>query len=201
MDSREATNSTPKLAKHQSDVDDMPGMLYKPVEVVRTNTRQEVCIFIFIGFCLLFEARSAYISLQTYYRHERPVAVTRIPHPWPDRPNGVLNLPSEAAYGYNEGFDKRRGRSGVSIERGGCGMETRVYQPPLPHRRVPLTCKFHVVSIFSTSPPQRSACSSPFFNSKPHLDSWVNPTSMQNFSISASAIPFAALAHKYTGGS
>jgi len=36
---------------------------------------------------------------------------------------------------------------------GGRGMGVGVYQLLLPHRRVPLTREFHVVSIFSTSPP------------------------------------------------
>jgi len=100
MDSRKASNNTLKSTNHQSDVDDIPGMLYKPVEVDRANTRQEVYIFIFICFCSFFEVRSAHIGLQAYYLHERLIAVTSILHPWPDHPQGVLGRPSEAAYGY-----------------------------------------------------------------------------------------------------
>ena len=79
MDSREASNSTLKSANHQFDVDDILGMPCKPVEVDRVNTREEVCVFIFICFCSFFEARSAHISLQTYYYlRERLIAVTSI---------------------------------------------------------------------------------------------------------------------------
>jgi len=102
MDSRKASNNTLKSTNHQSDVDDIPGMLYKPVEVDRATTQQEVYIFIFICFCSFFEVRSAHISLQAYYLHERLTGVTSILRPWP-RPRGgggVLGRPSEAAYGY-----------------------------------------------------------------------------------------------------
>jgi len=79
MDSRDASNSTLKSANHQADIDHILDVLCKPVEVVRANPRQEVCIFIFICcFCSLFEVRGAHISLQTSFLQERLIAVTSI---------------------------------------------------------------------------------------------------------------------------
>jgi len=101
--------------KHQSDIDDILDMLCKPVKVVRTSTRQEVCIFIFICFCLLFEVRSVHISLQTYYLHERLIAITSNLHLGKTVQTGISVAPA-TAYGYNEGLDRRTGRSGASIE-------------------------------------------------------------------------------------
>ena len=92
MDSWDANNSKLKSTHHQSDIDYILSIL---VGVVCVSTQEEVCIFIFIYFCSFFKARSAYISLQVYYLHECPIAVTSTPHPWPDHWNDVLSCTSE----------------------------------------------------------------------------------------------------------
>jgi len=58
---------------------------------------------------------------------------------------------------------------------GGCGMEVRMYQLPLPPTYTQVLRRINLLDE-----------SSPFFNSKSYLNSSVNSTSMQNLSISVS---------------
>jgi len=190
MDNREANNSTLKSTHHQSDIDNNLSIL---VEVVCASTQQEVCIFIFICFCSFVEVRGAHISLQTYYLHERPIAVTSVPHPWLDRRNDVLGRTSEESLRRQRRMGKKEvNAASESLVNGGCGAEARTYHSPPSRRRVPLIRKFRVMAIFLTTPLRNA-----FFNSKTHLDSSANPT--RDFSTAASTILFTALAHKNAG--
>jgi hypothetical protein len=181
-------DGTLKLTHHQKNVDDILSIL----DFVHASTRQEVCIFIFICF-------------YSFLKRELTLVADLLPTRMPDRRHqhltslaglskgGSLSHKQREAHGDNERLDRRTGCFEESIERW-LGTEARAYHLPLSHRRAALTSKPHVLSIFSTSPPQKSTCSFAFFNSESHLDSSANQT--RYFLTPASTLPFAPLAHK-----
>ena len=69
------------------------GIRCQPVELIRASTRQEVCIFIFICFCSIFNALALVYRPTTYYTNSRSLSSTS--HPGPDRQNWTLSRPSE----------------------------------------------------------------------------------------------------------
>jgi hypothetical protein len=100
-----------------------------------------VCIFIFICFCSIFEA------LTLVYRHTTCYTNTRSLTPafrilGQTVETGFSAAQARKAGGDNEGLDRSCSRESIEL-----WLWDRSEHPPPPRRCVPLTRKFHVVSI------------------------------------------------------